>query len=184
MQAGQYNLTKVIVLTESFLFVVALIWGYYIKINPLALISFNLNDILLALAACLLLITTNFISIRYLSKYIKFFKIIKKSFIKLSTAFQNISWYQAIMIGIFSGAAEEIFFRGVMQQQFGIIFASLVFGLFHVSDKKTVNYGIYTMLAGFYLGGLYLLTGNLLVPLLVHIINNILAIPYMKHYNK
>ncbi len=184
MQTGQYNLTKVIVLTEGFLFVVALIWGYYINVNPFALISFNLKDILLAFAACLLLITINFISIRYLSKYINFFEIIKKSFTRVSNVFQDTNWYQAIIIGLISGTAEELFFRGILQEQFGIIFASLIFGLFHISDKETVNYGIYTVVVGFYLGGLYILTGNLLVPLLVHVINNILAIPYIKHYNK
>ncbi|HEX7170127.1 MAG TPA: CPBP family intramembrane glutamic endopeptidase, partial [Rubrobacter sp.] len=37
-----------------------------------------------------------------------------------------------VLVSVFSGVGEEAFFRGAVQQEFGLVVASLVFGLAHI----------------------------------------------------
>jgi len=58
-----------------------------------------------------------------------------------------------------------------------LLVASLLFGVVHWLT------GLYALLAGMvglYLGGLYLLTGNLLVPIVVHALYDIVALGYLR----
>jgi membrane protease YdiL (CAAX protease family) len=57
-----------------------------------------------------------------------------------------------------------------------------MFGLFHIGNKKTIPYGIYACLIGFLFGFLYHLSNNLFLPIAVHILNNFIALNYIKYY--
>jgi membrane protease YdiL (CAAX protease family) len=73
------------------------------------------------------------------------------------------------LVAVFSGVGEETFFRGVIQQEFGLVVASLVFGLVHVGpDRRYLVWTAWAVLAGFLFGGLYEVTGGLLAPILAH----------------
>jgi uncharacterized protein len=78
-----------------------------------------------------------------------------------------------ILVSVFSGVGEETFFRGAVQQEFGIVAASLLFGLVHVGpDRRYLLWTFWAVLAGFLFGGLYDLTDGLLAPILAHAAHN------------
>ena len=78
-----------------------------------------------------------------------------------------------LCIALLAGVSEELLFRGAIQgglesslgTTFAWILASLLFGLAHPLSS---TYFLLTTLMGAYLGGLYLVTGNLLVPMVAH----------------
>lgn len=64
--------------------------------------------------------------------------------------------------------SEELLFRGVLQTHFGIFPASILFAIIHFRYvRKPILFTI-TVLLSFFLGWLYLLTDNLLVPIFCH----------------
>ncbi len=74
-----------------------------------------------------------------------------------------------VLVSIFSGVGEEAFFRGAVQQEFGLVAASLVFGVAHVGpDRRYLVWTAWAVLAGFVFGSLYEATGGLLAPVLAH----------------
>jgi uncharacterized protein len=90
-----------------------------------------------------------------------------------------------ILVSVFSGVGEETFFRGAVQQEFGIVVASLLFGLVHVGpDRRYLLWTLWAVLAGFLFGGLYDLTGGLLAPILAHAAHNTATLLLWKRYSK
>ena len=67
------------------------------------------------------------------------------------------------------GVGEETFFRGAVQQEFGLVVASLLFGVVHVGpDRRYLVWTAWAVQAGFLFGVLYEVTGGLLAPILAH----------------
>jgi membrane protease YdiL (CAAX protease family) len=78
-----------------------------------------------------------------------------------------------VLVSIFSGVGEETFFRGAVQQEVGLVIASLVFGLAHVGpDRRYLIWTAWSVLAGFLFGILYDVSGGLLAPILAHSAHN------------
>jgi membrane protease YdiL (CAAX protease family) len=78
-----------------------------------------------------------------------------------------------VLVSVFSGVGEEAFFRGAVQQEFGLVVASLVFGLAHVGpDRRYLVWTAWATLAGFVFGILYDVSGGLLAPVLAHSAHN------------
>jgi membrane protease YdiL (CAAX protease family) len=79
-------------------------------------------------------------------------------------------------IALLAGAAgigEEVLFRGVLQQLWGVVITSVAFGLLHA---LTPMYFLLATAMGGYLGWLLLATDNLLVPIAVHWIYDAIAL--------
>jgi uncharacterized protein len=82
-----------------------------------------------------------------------------------------------VLVALFSGVGEETFFRGAVQQEFGLVVASLVFGLVHVGpDRRYLVWTAWAILAGFLFGALYEITGGLFAPILAHSAHNAVTI--------
>jgi membrane protease YdiL (CAAX protease family) len=90
-----------------------------------------------------------------------------------------------VALALMAGVAEEALFRGLLQEGLAgplgwlpaLLLASALFGVVHWLT------GLYALLAGavgLYLGGLYLLTGNLLVPIVVHALYDVVALVYLR----
>jgi len=78
-----------------------------------------------------------------------------------------------VLVSIFSGVGEEAFFRGAVQQEFGLIVASLLFGLAHVGpDRRYLVWTAWAVLAGFVFGVLYDVSAGLLAPIVAHSAHN------------
>ncbi|MEE4331565.1 MAG: CPBP family intramembrane glutamic endopeptidase [Wenzhouxiangella sp.] len=97
--------------------------------------------------------------------------------------FRNMSAWGLLLVALSAGVCEELLFRGVIQAWldgiFGSVIAvvagSLIFGLAHALNRA---YFIVATVAGAYLGLLYLVTDNLLVPMLVHFLYDWFALRY------
>jgi len=78
-----------------------------------------------------------------------------------------------VLVSVFSGVGEEALFRGAVQQEFGLIVASLLFGLAHVGpDRRYFVWTAWAVLAGFVFGILYDVSGGLLTPIIAHTAHN------------
>ncbi len=85
-----------------------------------------------------------------------------------------------IWLGLLPGLSEELLFRGVMLPAFGydmtaIFLSSLCFGVLHLSSWKQWPYVIWATIVGVGLGISALLTNNLLVPAIAHVITNVVS---------
>jgi len=83
----------------------------------------------------------------------------------------------SLRIGLLPGMSEELLFRGVMLPAIGLnftglLFSSLCFGILHMSGPRQWPYALWATAIGFVLGGSALLTGNLLVPIVAHVVTN------------
>lgn len=78
-----------------------------------------------------------------------------------------------LLVSVFSGVAEEVFFRGAVQPEFGLVVASLAFGVLHVGpDRRYLVWTVWAVLAGFLFGLLFEWTGGLLAPIVAHVLHN------------
>ncbi len=78
-----------------------------------------------------------------------------------------------LLVAIFSGVGEEAFFRGAVQQEFGLVVASLLFGVAHIGpDRRYLVWTAWAVLAGFVFGIIYDVSGGLLAPILAHSTHN------------
>lgn len=82
-----------------------------------------------------------------------------------------------IWLGLLPGMSEELLFRGVMLPAVGLdatglIASSLLFGVLHLSGQQQWPYVVWATAVGLILGLSALFTGNLLVPIVAHIVTN------------
>jgi uncharacterized protein len=85
-----------------------------------------------------------------------------------------------IWLGLLPGLSEELLFRGVMLPALGgdhpaVILSSLCFGVLHLSTPQQWPYVIWATIIGIILGYSALLSGNLLLPIVAHIVTNLLS---------
>lgn len=82
-----------------------------------------------------------------------------------------------VLISVASGVGEELFFRGWLQGEIGIVGASLLFGAAHVWNRAAIPYGVYAAGMGFALGGLFTYTeSGLWTPIIAHTVNNLIGL--------
>jgi uncharacterized protein len=82
-----------------------------------------------------------------------------------------------IWLGLLPGLSEELLFRGVMLPEFGanwegIAVSSLCFGALHLSNWKQWPYVLWATVIGAVLGYSAVWSGNLLVPIVAHVLTN------------
>ena len=96
--------------------------------------------------------------------------------------------HPSVRISALAGLGEEMLFRGVIQQGvadwvggqygvwFGLAVAAILFGLAH---HITFTYALLAGLIGLYLGGMWLLRDNLLLPIITHAMYDFIALTYL-----
>ncbi|MBD2665640.1 hypothetical protein B6N60_03493 [Richelia sinica FACHB-800] len=90
-----------------------------------------------------------------------------------------------IWLGLLPGLSEELLFRGVMLSALGadhvaVIVSSMCFGILHLSGANQWPYVIWATIIGIILGYSALWSGNLLVPIVAHILTNWLSSYFWK----
>lgn len=98
--------------------------------------------------------------------------------------FQNQGFIHIFIVTIVIAFSEELLFRGVLQTHFGIFPASIVFALIHFRYVRKPVLFIITVLLSFFLGLLYLLTDNLLVPIFCHFMIDFVLGSILRFRNK
>jgi membrane protease YdiL (CAAX protease family) len=90
-----------------------------------------------------------------------------------------------IWLGLLPGLSEELLFRGVMLPALGadylaIVVSSLCFGVLHLSGPQQWPYVIWATIIGIIFGVSAVWSGNLLVPIVAHILTNFLSSYFWK----
>jgi membrane protease YdiL (CAAX protease family) len=85
--------------------------------------------------------------------------------------------HEVLVLSFCSAVSEEIFFRGVVQQEVGIVAASALFGCLHPLGTA---YIVWAATAGAGLGVLFAATGSLLAPIAAHGTYNLVALLYLR----
>jgi len=98
----------------------------------------------------------------------------------LEPMFVRIGWREVLAISIAAGVSEELLFRGAIQQEWGILPASVLFGAAHLGGSGTAGFGIWAAVIGGFLGVLAVQTQGLLAPIVAHAAYDALALAYIR----
>lgn len=91
---------------------------------------------------------------------------------------QSLSYPHALALAGASGVAEEVFFRGALQNLLGggvlgLVLQAVVFAALHPPpNRQAWAYPLFTLVAGLWFGLAYMLTGSLIPGILAHFLHN------------
>lgn len=86
-----------------------------------------------------------------------------------------------LVLGVASGVAEELFFRGLLAPLLGLVLSSLAFGALHqLRGRAGIVWTIWAGIMGFLFGGLFLATGSLLGPIVAHAAINVVNLRFLR----
>ena len=92
----------------------------------------------------------------------------------------SLSVPNALLLALASGLGEELFFRGALQPRVGWLASSLLFGAVHfVPRREMLPWTGFAIAMGGVLGGLFAWTGNLVAPIVAHVVVNGLNLPFL-----
>lgn len=103
--------------------------------------------------------------------------------------FAGARWWELALLCAAAGLGEELLFRGLLQPIFcgalgvgwGIGLVNLLFGLMH---PFSVTYVVVASLIGLYLSVLFVISDNLIAPMVVHGLYDFVALFWMLHVRK
>jgi uncharacterized protein len=176
MSARWYSSSRLVLLGSLFelaLGVVAVTLGAAIGRDPMSLLSFTMREIILGGAAT---IPPVVLFLLFLSSSREKPARIRRYLLRLlHPLLAGMTPIRAAVLSLAAGLGEELLFRGLMQAALAVaigpfpalVASSLLFGAIH---WITPLYALYATLFGLYLGALFMLTGSLAAPILVHAI--------------
>ena len=188
-QADRFALTAA--LFEGSLAVAAVVLGWALGIDPFESYRWNGAAAFWGIAAIVPLLGLLAWSMRSawrpLRSLRRFFDI------SIVPLFQPLSMVQLAVLSILAGVGEELLFRGIVQAgighgiggmvgtAIGLIAAAMLFGFAHALSPA---YFVLATLIGFYLGGIWLWTDNLLTPIIAHAGYDFLALCYLARFRR
>lgn len=160
-------------ITAVFLLAIAKIWQKLGSVQLLS-IQFSPQAILLSLGLALGITIASGIIYRLWPSYRQ------SADTYLELVIKPLMWTDLIWLGLLPGLSEELLFRGVMLPALGlnvaaVALSSILFGVLHLSGAGQWPYVVWATIVGFALGYCALVTGNLLVPVLAHIVTNLVS---------
>jgi membrane protease YdiL (CAAX protease family) len=184
------NLLVPAVAFEGGLAVLAVAIGWLLGRNPLATLHWSTADFGLAVAATLvpllILIPCVFWPVGPLAELIRVVEEL------LAPLFSGCRLIDLAIVSILAGLGEEMLFRPIVQQSIaglvrepagpwvGLAGAAALFAAAH---WITTTYAIIAGLIGLYLGWLWMVTGNLLVPITTHAVYDFVVIVYLVRFH-
>jgi uncharacterized protein len=89
-----------------------------------------------------------------------------------------------LVLGIASGVAEELFFRGLLVPVLGVVLPALAFGALHrLRGPSGRVWSVWAAVMGLLFGGLFVLTGSLVGPIAAHVLINVLNLRLVRDLN-
>jgi len=156
--------------TAILLWIVARVWLHF---GNFLLFEWHLypRDLLLGLGVGLLITALSGIAYRLWTPYRR------SADYYLELVLKPLAWPDLIWLGLLPGLSEELLFRGVMLPALGldhlaVIGSSICFGILHLSGSQQWPYVVWATIIGVILGYSALWSGNLLVPIVAHILTN------------
>lgn len=159
--------------TAVVLLIIAKLWIRFYQISMLP-VSLAIDNLLLGVALGIGISISSGIVYRLWTKYRE------SADVYLELVLKPLTFLDLIWLGLLPGMSEELLFRGVMLPAFGLniiglSISSVCFGVLHLSGKEQWPYVVWATIVGFALGFSALATGNLLVPIVAHIITNLIS---------
>lgn len=98
----------------------------------------------------------------------------------LELVLKPLRWPDLLWLGLLPGLSEELLFRGVMLPAIGlnwlgILVSGASFGVLHLSGLQQWTYVVWATVIGIILAIGAVATGNLLVPVVAHIVTNLVS---------
>ena len=173
-------------LTEGGLLVIALV-GFWLVGPPIStIVAINFVDFLWGILAGLGLLAIVLLAIdTRLGEGSR----MRQDIDRLIPVFENVRFIDLVLIAALAGAGEEAVFRGVLFFHLdlwwgtvvAVLITSTLFGLVH---PLSISYFTFTMIIGVIMASLFLVTDNLLVPMVAHGIYDLAALIYVKYFRK
>jgi membrane protease YdiL (CAAX protease family) len=166
-------------LVEGAVFILALVLArlWSIPLSPLT--AHPLRDILIGTAGAAIPFALFVFSLSEKAKAVPIIRSLRKTITdEIRTLFASATFIDLCLISLAAGLAEELLFRGVIQAKWGILAASILFGLLH---SVTPAYILLATLIGFYIGLLYHVFQSLLIPIQLHCIYDFGALIYLRY---
>ncbi|AGF51982.1 slr1288 [Synechocystis sp. PCC 6803] len=156
--------------TAVLLLIIAKLWQWWGDVTLLK-ISFNVPDALLGLGLATAIILTSGLIYRIWPAY----RVSADAY--LAFVIKPLVWADLLWLGLLPGLSEELLFRGVMLSALGggvlaVVVSSLVFGVLHLSSTEQWPYVVWATVVGLVLGYGAIASGNLMVPIVAHILTN------------
>jgi hypothetical protein len=178
---NRWSLIKWAIIVEGSLAAVFVVWNFF---RPLPTPSFDIqSQVVVGIAAIVPLLLINVLlfgpwaeSTNWLQSCVSFRNTIVKPLA------DQLDLSSALVISLAAGIGEELFFRGVLQNEFGWIFASLLFALLHFGTaclRFRIVATVY-LLVGLYLGWLYIYSGSLLTVIITHALYDWIALVVLR----
>jgi membrane protease YdiL (CAAX protease family) len=163
---------------EGLLAGVALVW---IRLRGLGVgVGDLMPGLWMGFGAALLLGLVNYMVVR-LAPPIRPVQAIRRLYHEtLRPLFAEVGPLEIVGVSVAAGVGEELLFRGAVQAEFGLVAASVLFGLAHISGRSSVVFGLWVAVMGFGLGGLAHAAGGLLAPIVAHTVYDAVAISYIR----
>ncbi|MEK6250179.1 MAG: CPBP family intramembrane metalloprotease [Planctomycetales bacterium] len=175
---------------EGGLGLLAWLIGWWLDVPPWQTLHWSIEAMLWGLAATLPLIAALLLIDRYPFGPFRDLKRVVDNLVV--PIFRGFRIWQFLILAVLAGVGEELLFRGLLQAGLAeflqdriaeplapwlaLAVASVIFGLMHPITK---TYAILCMLVGFYLGWLWIMTDNLLVPIVIHAAYDFVALVYL-----
>jgi membrane protease YdiL (CAAX protease family) len=169
-------------LFEGSLSLLALLLGWLLKQPTWSAVELNLSGVGLGVAATMPMLAgfllALWLPLAPLKRLLRVFEEFGQPFFAPCTIFD------LALLSIVAGIGEELLFRGVVQgvldrwcgMWVALPAASVLFGLLHA---LTPTYAVLATVAGLYLGGVWIVTGNLLVVIVAHALYDFIALTYL-----
>ena len=166
-------------LVEGMAFIIALVLARIWSIPLFPLTEHLLRDCLIGTAGASLPFVLFCFSLSEKAKAVPIIRSLRKTITDdIRTLFASTTFIDICLISIMAGLAEELLFRGVIQAKWGILAASILFGLLH---SVTPVYILLATVIGFYIGLLYHVFQSLLIPIQLHCIYDFGALIYLRY---
>jgi membrane protease YdiL (CAAX protease family) len=185
-QPGRDVIIMFAVFFEGGLAPLSLFLGWWLGHNPLAHFTWDAHDALWGAAATVPLAVLFLLMIRWpIGPLERIRDFCEHEFVPLLA---GSTWSDMALVALSAGVGEEMLFRGVLQSSladwlgvgWGLGLSGILFGLLH---PISLPYIVVTIGVGFYLGLIFVLTGNLLSVIVTHALYDFVLMAYLLKRN-
>lgn len=109
----------------------------------------------------------------------------RRLLVDLAGLTRGLSWPDVIVCALFSSVGEELLFRGLLQPELGLLWATLLFGLIHFGQQRHwLWWTAFACVVGLGFGLLASMLGTLVAPVVAHFVVNLLNLRYLSQWRE
>ncbi len=164
------------------LLIIANVWARVRGIDLGAAASFNLSAVVLALVGIAFIFSLDGV-IYMINWFVGVQPFLKRFDAEMGPMFAQVQPFTIVAGALCAALGEETFFRGVLQQEWGIVPTALLFALAHASRNIRLL-ALWAVLQSIVFSWLYALSGNLLVPMIVHGAHDLFGMVFARYLYK